>query len=59
MDLKDVERPNKYAGDVDSWLSLSKSFRMCLRRTNVQWPELLVKVEGLKGKPVTAALEQE
>ena len=59
LDRKGVERPNKYAGDVDSWLSWSKSFRKFLRRTNVQWPDLLSKVESRKGKPVTASAEAE
>ena len=26
LDKKDVEKPNKYSGDVDSWISWSKSF---------------------------------
>ena len=30
-----------------------------MRRTNVQWPDLLNKVENLKGKPVTASAEAE
>ena len=59
LDKKDIEKPSKYSGNVDSWLAWSKSFRKFLRRTNEQWPDLLSKVEDLKGKPVTASHETE
>ena len=57
LDKKDIEKPSKYSGNVDSWLAWSKSFRKFLRRTNDQWPDLLSKVEDLKGKPVTTSHE--
>ena len=49
----------KFNSTVDTWLQWAKSFKKFLRRTNAQWLELLAKVEGLKGKQVTATLEQE
>ena len=55
----DVEKPTIYSGSVDAWLQWSKAFKQFLRRTNAQWPDILAKVEGMKGKPLTAALEQE
>ena len=33
LDKKDIEKPSKYSGNVDSWLAWSKSFRKFLRRT--------------------------
>ena len=56
---KDVEKAAKLSGSVDAWLQWFKAFKKVLRRTNAQWPDILAKVEALKGKPVTAALEQE
>ena len=35
----------------------SKSFRKFLRRVDARWPELLDKVEALRGKPVTPGIE--
>ena len=56
---KHVEIPIKYTGDAGMWLMWSKSFRKFLRRIDVRWPELLDKVEGFRGKPLTAGLELE
>ena len=53
LHYKDVEKPTKYSGSAEAWISWAKSFRKFLKRTNAQWPELLAKVEDLKGKQVT------
>ena len=50
---EDVEKSTKYIGNTDAWLRWAKSFKKFLRRTNAQWLQILKKIEGLKGKPVT------
>ena len=37
----------------------SKAFARYLRRRDERWPELLDKIQGIKGKPVTAEDEKE
>ena len=56
-DRKDIDRPAKYAGDITKWLQWSKAFVRFLRRQDGRWPQLLEKVQGLRGRPVMAADE--
>ena len=56
---RDIDKPTKLNGNIDKWLPWAKSFKKFLRRTDAQWPEIFEKIEGLKGKPVPAALELE
>ena len=56
-DRKDVDRPAKYAGDITKLLQWSKSFIRFLRRQDWRWPQLLEKIQGLRGRPVTASDE--
>ena len=57
-DRKDVDKPDKYSGDVTDWLTWSKSFTRFLRRHDWRWPGLLEKVQELRGKPETAEDEK-
>ena len=58
-DRKDVKGPEIYSGDITRWMQWSKAFARYLRRRDERWPELLDKIQGLKGKPVTAEDEKE
>ena len=51
--LKDLKPPEAYGGNIDKWKEWSKSFMRYLRRRDRRWPDLLEKVQELKGKPVT------
>ena len=53
-DRKDIDRPAKYAGDITKWLQWSKAFIRFLRRQDWRWTQLLEKIQGLRGRPVTA-----
>ena len=57
-DRKDVKGPEIYSGDITRWMQWSKAFARYLRRRDSRWPELLEKIQGLKGKPVTAEDEK-
>ena len=56
---KDIERPEKYSGDIAGWLKWQQSFARFLRRQDGRWPGLLEKVQGLRGKPVTPEHERQ
>ena len=58
-DRKDVDKPSKYNGDITKWLQWEVTFRRFLRRSDQRWEKLLEKIEGLRGRPVTAADEDE
>ena len=51
---KNVDRPEKYGGDLDSWLKWSKSFKKFLKRQDGRWSSVLKLIEELRGRPVTA-----
>ena len=48
-DRKDVEKPEKYSGDITEWLRWSKSFTRFFRRHDWRWSGLLEKVHGVAG----------
>ena len=48
---------NKFQGNVETWPLRAKSFEKFFRCTNPQWPDLLAKVESLRGKHVTTSHE--
>ena len=50
---KNVDKPEKYNGDLDGWLKWSKVFKKFLKRQDERWVDLLEAVENLKGRPVT------
>ena len=56
---KNIDRPEKYGGDLDGWLKWSKTFKKFLKRQDARWVPLLEAVENLKGRPVTSADEAE
>ena len=51
---KDLKPPVAYGGNIDKWKEWSKSFMRYLKRRDRRWPDLLEKVQELKGKPVTS-----
>ena len=55
---KDLKPPEAYGGNIDKWKEWSKSFMRYLRRRDRRWPDLLEKVQELKGKPVTSEDEK-
>ena len=57
-DRKDVKGPEVYSGDITHWTQWSKAFTRYLRRRDDRWPDLLEKIQGLKGKPVTTEDEK-
>ena len=57
LDRKDVDKPDKYNGNVDQLLKWSKNFKKFLRRHDERWTTLLELIEKNGGKPVTADME--
>ena len=55
---KDLKPPEAYGGNIDKWKEWSKSFMRYLKRRDRRWPDLLEKVQELKGKPVTSEDEK-
>ena len=56
---KDIERPEKYSGDIAGWLKWQQSFARFLRRQDWRWLGVLEKVQELRGKPVTPEHERQ
>ena len=54
---KDINKPEKYSGNVDDWLQWSKSFKQFLDSKDPRWEQLLNEIEMLRGKPVKAINE--
>ena len=56
---QDIEKPEKYSGDIAGWFKWQQNFTRFLRRHEERWPGLLEKVQDLRGKPVTPAHERQ
>ena len=50
MDRKDIAKPECYNGDTSKWVPWSATFVRYLNRLDEQWPAILKRIEGLKGK---------
>ena len=59
LDKKDIEKPEKYSGDISGWLRWRDSFVRFLRRKDWRWKGLLERVQELRGKPVTPEHERQ
>ena len=53
VDKKDIEKPERYSGDISGWLKWRECFVRFLRRKDWRWKGLLERVQELRGKPVT------
>ena len=58
-DKKDVEKPDKYGGDITKLFWWSSAFTRFIKKLDDRWPKLMGKLEKLKGMPVTTQLEAE
>ena len=56
---KDVDKPERYSGNIDDWLPWSKAFKQFLESKDERWVRVLDEVEKLRGKPVKATHEKE
>ena len=57
-DKKNVEKPDKYSGDITRWLRWSSAFTRFLKKLDDRWPKTFGKLEQLKGMPVTSQVEE-
>ena len=57
-DKKDVEKPEKYLGDITKWLLWSSAFTRFFKKLDDRWPKILSKLEQLKGMLVTSQIEE-
>ncbi len=56
---KNVDKPERFDGNIDTWLKWAKSFKRFLKRQDEHWVPLLNAIEEQKGRPVTDADETE
>ena len=59
LDRKDLDKPEKYTGDITKWVHWAGTFKRFLRRHDPLWPQILEKIEAKKGLAISKEVEDQ